>query len=1154
MKTIHIYLWALLLGGMATVYSQTVEDVDKNKSFIPNSTPPAPEAFAMTKYGDVPVDEFNGKVNLSVPITEYKAGMLSVPVSVNYNGAGVKVADTPTQVGINWTLNAGGLISREIKGQPDEVVDKLTIPLTQVMALNQPDCSTEAQQLRAIIDNKNIDKENDIFNFNFLGYSGSFFLNDTFDPVLTKNDQELRIEIVGAQTDKRERLRVERTFLITTPDGVKYYFGGTSAWEDSAMMIRNNGNPDLNSIGGITSFYLYKIEHPLNGTILLDYETTSPHYVPINMNYFRIHKSIDQEAFEILDAEEETYGCPGLPETAVSISGGDTQTQHFIVNERMVKKIYSPDNPDYILFNRDLYDSAMSFKKVLKSIEYYKGANVFQKVSFEYIGLAPLNIFRFFLTKVDFNNHVNGMDNKREAYVFEYNDPTALPGIHSYSKDVLGFFNDKPNIDLYPHFPMENQESAPDRTSDFTYASKGVLKKVIYPTKGYTEFDYESQPYVEPKYTTYGLNTYYSNGPLDGEGVLLNGVYQKLHDEIPGISIDEETQQQYPHVIETVQYTQQVNVTLSCSTTNELTPPDFREFNVEVKIIEKLNGNVVSTTEKRTDGSITFPYTFKVGHDYKIEMDLIPSNTANSDYSSTGHIGFQLKTGFHAPTGYGVRLKRTKNYEANNSAPSIKRYYYKPYHKLDDINIDSFKFTNQAKIGGYILFCQVSSVPGAQGLDVVSTTVNTQTLNSNINFLDNTLVSTMRDYNCVTVSYGGDNFELGGIEKTFALADPQIGERIVPVSDNEFANNSILYFTHEEPFSNPNPLRGQVIKEKVFSNSNGVKKIKETEHTYSNIVTDKKYNLTGGEFLTDQSVVCTQSGGSNGRVLSNYWISYYYTNSHDFKKTAQKEVTYIDPVPASLVAHEPAEFENPDLFPTQEELEASYKKITTTQSYEYGTLRGMPTKVTTTNSDGTIQNSENIYVNQYGTLMGLTNPQIDAYAALLAQNNVGSPIETKQTDNSGILGKKRTTYQILSGNKVVPELIQTAKGTLDLEDRAVFEEYDSKGNATLMSLKGGVKIKYLYNAKNQVIAKLENFNGTLDANTNSIADACTFIGQYPNAQVSVFEYDPVTNLLVKMYDPNCKTMTYEYDALHRLQLIRDHENNVIKEFDQNFKN
>ena len=102
--------------------------------------------------------------------------------------------------------------------------------------------------------------------------------------------------------------------------------------------------------------------------------------------------------------------------------------------------------------------------------------------------------------------------------------------------------------------------------------------------------------------------------------------------------------------------------------------------------------------------------------------------------------------------------------------------------------------------------------------------------------------------------------------------------------------------------------------------------------------------------------------------MSNYWLSYFYTNSHGFKKIAEKEIAYIDPVPATLVAHVPSEVEDPNAFPTQNQLEASYKKVTSTQTYEYGALRGMPTKVTMTNSNGELQINENVYVNQYGTL------------------------------------------------------------------------------------------------------------------------------------------------------------------------------------------
>jgi YD repeat-containing protein len=1169
MKTIYIYLWALLLGSIpTTVYSQSEEEINENKAFLPNSTPPAPEAFAMTKYGDVPVDEFNGKVDLNVPIFEYKAGMLTIPISADYYGAGVKISDIPTQVGINWTLNAGGLISREIKGQPDEVLDKLSLTLNQIVALNQADCSTEAEQLRAIIDNKNLDKENDIFNFKFLGYSGSFFLNDNFDPVLTKNDQELRIEIYGAQPNKSQRLREGKTFLITTPDGIKFYFGGESASEDSAMRIITNGTVDIFSVGGITSFYLYKIEHPVNGTILLDYHTSSLRKVPTNTNYFKVRKTVDD--FAVSHALNTWYNCPGLPISNVSYSSGYTLTEHWISNEKMIQKIYSPDTGDYILFTRDEYPTAMNFKRVLKRIEYFKGGVVFKKVDFEYSGLAPLNLHRFFLTKIDFNNHITGMDNKRESYVFEYNAPSDLPTLNSTSIDVLGYFNNKSNIDLYPRFPDESQNTAPDRTSNFIYASKGVLKKVIYPTKGYSTFEYESQPYIEPEYKEYSLDVYYNGtGALDGEGVFVNGAYQKLHDEIPGVNIDENNVQS-PHLLDPIVYTQTVRVMLDVSNPigeeeEEFPDPNQKPFKAKV-IITEMNqqGTVLSVTEKITGQATSFMYKFNAGSQYKITMDLITPTTLSPEYHSRGVVTFTLKKGFHAPTGYGVRLKKTSNYDLNTQKTFVKTYYYNPYHRIGELlTDDSFHYSQPQTYGGYLVVCGRTSQTGTGntvGGVSVPLMVNSSTLNSNMNFLDNTLLGSFREYNCVTVGYGdgiaqnfNETFKNGGIEKTFSLNAPIQGFRIAPYSANNYIEDFVLDFSEKLPYSNPNPMNGQLIKEKIFSYTNGVQKIKEITYGYSNDISYQKYNLTGRKLLKDISVTCDMPGGSNGRVLSNYWIDYYYTNSFAFKRTAQKETNYIDPVPATLVAHVPTEFEDPSLFPTQEVLEASYKKITTTQDYEYGTLRGLPTKVSTTMSDGTTQKSESVYVNQYGTLTGLTTDQTAAYALMLAQNNIASPIEVKQSDNSETLTKKRTTYKIVSGTKVVPQKIYTAKGTQPIEDRATFEEYDSKGNPTLMSLTGGVKIKYLYNANNQVIAKIENFTGTLDPNTNSIANAITFIGQYPNAQVSVFEYEPITNLLVRMYDPNGKKTTYEYDDLHRLKQIKDNENNVIKAFDQNFK-
>lgn len=50
---------------------------------LPNITPPSPEASAMTKYSDVTVNEFTGMVSKSIPIYNYQAGNLQLPISLD---------------------------------------------------------------------------------------------------------------------------------------------------------------------------------------------------------------------------------------------------------------------------------------------------------------------------------------------------------------------------------------------------------------------------------------------------------------------------------------------------------------------------------------------------------------------------------------------------------------------------------------------------------------------------------------------------------------------------------------------------------------------------------------------------------------------------------------------------------------------------------------------------------------------------------------------------------------------------------------------------------------------------------------------------------------------------------------------------------------
>ena len=69
----------------------------------------------------VDVDLYTGAAEVNIPITTLASKELSIPISLNYTGGrGIRVQDYATFVGLGWQLNAGGSISRVVRGFPDE--------------------------------------------------------------------------------------------------------------------------------------------------------------------------------------------------------------------------------------------------------------------------------------------------------------------------------------------------------------------------------------------------------------------------------------------------------------------------------------------------------------------------------------------------------------------------------------------------------------------------------------------------------------------------------------------------------------------------------------------------------------------------------------------------------------------------------------------------------------------------------------------------------------------------------------------------------------------------------------------------------------------------------------------------------------------------
>jgi hypothetical protein len=91
-------------------------------------SPLSPNSASLGKFVEVPVGHYSGTPKISVPLYQFETKGVSIPLSIDYNASGIKVKDIPGSVGAGWSLNAGGVITRIIRGAPDDHDPQLTPP------------------------------------------------------------------------------------------------------------------------------------------------------------------------------------------------------------------------------------------------------------------------------------------------------------------------------------------------------------------------------------------------------------------------------------------------------------------------------------------------------------------------------------------------------------------------------------------------------------------------------------------------------------------------------------------------------------------------------------------------------------------------------------------------------------------------------------------------------------------------------------------------------------------------------------------------------------------------------------------------------------------------------------------------------------------
>lgn len=1148
-KTLPILLSFLSFSFYAQDYNSLFSSkgaADGTDAF--NIVPPSPESFFRTQFGNLNFNEFKGSPNIQIPIHELKNGSLKLPVSLNYSKGGVKVNDIPNSVGMNWILETGGIITRTIYDLTDELASqRLVLSQTELGNLSS---QAGAQDLGVYSHDisTSIDNEIDVFNYSIPGYSGSFYLDKTFKPVLLTQDYNLKLEAVD------NNFKVTNAFTITTYDGTKYTFGGVGATEKTFVRLQGNRS-------GITSFYLKTIEDVLHNKIEFNYNQANSKIIPLGEQETG---RLESQDFPYVDgASGQTYTTTAPSTSPIGASGKVLN----VVESKFIDKITAGD--EVIQFNY-ITETNSPFQKLGNIVISQKGVNI-KKMSFDYLNSAGTTVSekRFFLTSVkEYAIHSN-TDTFVNEYSLDYNNALDLPKRLSRSVDYLGYFNGTNNTALLPNLKLFGEQYAlfnlngnyADRRANFNYAQFGTLKSITYPTKGKTMFEYES---IQAKIPINDIgdcvigNTNYLNLPLVSEIDWLpltnESTFTRRISAVNGNSVN-------------------AQITLMLHSDKEINQPNKADALFEITDLatnQVVFSKTITVIKMIQDATNTYTFTLDNNKSYKFNFKV-----KDICYECNGNAHIEYPNVWQRVEDSNIRLKR--QYDVSETGTiNIKRLYYTDYQNINNFDALAAPLHPQFKSYGYNQVMGENAPTNANigFASTYETLFSSDLQSSRMASIKQDGEDTVFDINdpvypLVTISYGGDNFEKGGEEKIFDMKAYTVpnaftlrlpnAQGMAPNSqvDNASALN-LLISTAENTLYKQLPLgniQGKLLTHRTFYNKNGTLFVKNSvKNEYDAIMGNNTvYSLAGIKLYP---YVILPPGVNASTSLDNMYIGQYRLPTYSAFPSTSKTTEYLEDVPLNVTD------------------DTSYKKLVTATNYVYDSLDKQLSKSTTQTTDGSVQETSYLYAREKSN------------QKLIDANMIGIPLETTavQKQNTGDSGKvvsrSETKYDVLNSwlpSSVLSYDILNSTSSTEI----TYDWYDGKGHIMQYTPKNGSPVTIIWGYGNtQPIAKIEgiayrdllsiaqaNVTQIMTASDSDLINSATepaLITALDNFrknadlsayQITTYTYDPMIGV-TSITPPSGIREVYVYDPSNRLKEIRQDSKtgNILKEFKYNYKN
>ena len=456
----------------------TVIDVSFSPTEV-NMVKPAPAAAQATRYADYPVSYCLGQTEVSIPLYEIKSRSLSLPIYLSYDSGGVRVDDVSGPVGLNWTLEAGGVITRSVNAMDDTDIYGWSYPHPVNPLLDE--------QYMEQVSKGERDSSADRYSYSFCGQRGSFYIDWTTYPasIISTTATDLDIQVSGLG------------FTITSSDGTKFYFTEqeeTSRWLSVPEPFPGSGNPNYapQSTVPITAWYLTRIES-MDGTDKIDfsYQTFTPLFT-LHTNetrtYTFTYNYVSQGSYQwdTVSGHTDVEECTGEIDTeccweplflkSVTYAGGKVE---FGYSNNPI-----PSNS----YRRHSYPKLLTSIQVKPQSPVPANLTTIRNCAFTYVSTNDSRNLLRTVTITGYNSAAV------ESYTLSYiNESTNMVAT---SKDLFGYYNGASNssgtsfLRLYDSYaPL--YEPVADRGYNSYYASALSLETITTASGSKTKFVYE---------------------------------------------------------------------------------------------------------------------------------------------------------------------------------------------------------------------------------------------------------------------------------------------------------------------------------------------------------------------------------------------------------------------------------------------------------------------------------------------------------------------------------------------------------------------------------------------------------------------------------------------------------------------------------------